>query len=243
MKTFLISFLMLASLGCYAGNELTDTQGSLPQNSEWEDLFYGGHSDPIATLVLGYVNKDWTTDFGDHVFHENIWGQEGKRIHGFQAGVGVQPCLPMGLGIHSGLFYEFYYSVSQAVKDAGYDDFREHNLYLPLHAMYRLPISRVSSFNVYGGLGFNWAMWGSYNVDDARWYYDGTRVVNWQKYGDGQWPKHLNVQWEVGCGVRIDMVQLNFTYSRGITDHEFYKGYHTRQNKIGISLSFVLDDD
>lgn len=214
-----------------------------------QNLFTGKHEDAWIGLSLGYVNKYWRTDMGDKVIRENIWGEEGKKIHGVQVGVLLQPCLPVGLGLHSGLFYEYYYSVSQAVKNAGYDDFREHNLYLPLHALYRLPITTDASVSIFGGLGFNLAMWGSYNNSVRVRHYDGTLTTDsyvgeWQKYGNGEWPRHFNAQWEIGCSARINIFQLRFTYSRGLTDHHFYDGYKTQQNKIGISIELVgaLDD-
>ena len=215
--------------------------------SQAQNLFTGGHNDAWVGVSLGYVNKYWQTSFGDRLVKENIWGEEGKRIHGVQAGVQLQPCLPIGFGLHSGLFYEYYYSVSQAVKDAGYDDFREHNLYLPLHAMYRLPLSRNTSLSFFGGLGFNWAMWGSYNNTEKVRDWDGSlysesHVMQWQHYGNGEWPRHLNAQWEIGCCARINMVQLRFTYSRGLTDHHLYEGHKTLQNKIGISIEIVMEE-
>lgn len=219
------------------------------ENNSWTAQFSGGHSDALYGITLGYVNKDWCTDFGDQVLHENIWGQENKRIHGVQVGLTFQPCLPVGLGLHTGLFYEYYISVSQAVKDAGYDDFTEHNLYLPLHGMYRIPFTRESSLMLFGGLGFNWAMWGTYNRDYVgRDYFSfdlfhESRPIKYQQYGRGEWPRHFNTQWEVGAQLRINMVQLGFTYSRGLTNHKFYDGYKTYQNKIGISLSLVLGND
>ena len=214
-------------------------------SNSWTAQFTGSHSDVFGGITIGYVNKDWRTDFGDEVLHENIWGQENKRIHGVQVGMTFQPCLPVGLGLHTGLFYEYYISVSQVVKDAGYDDFTEHNLYLPLHAMYRIPFTRESSLMLFGGLGFNWAMWGSYNRDvfERGWFYDryaGSHTVRYMHYGNGEWPRHFNTQWEVGAQLRVNMVQIGFTYSRGLTNHEFYDGYKTYQNKIGISLSLVL---
>lgn len=242
------ALLALLPLGCL----VQQAQASMPGDSgsqSWTSMFSGGHSDVFGGITLGYVNKDWRTDFGDYVLHENIWGQENKRIHGVQVGLTLEPCLPSGLGLHSGLFYEYYISVSDVVKDAGYDDFTEHNLYLPLHAMYRIPFTRDSSLSLFGGLGFNWAMWGTYNNEEVFrnfWYgeeYYHNHVGEYQQYGNGEWPRHLNAQWEVGCFFRINMVQLGFTYSRGLTNHHFYDGFKTQQNKIGISLNLVFGDD
>lgn len=214
-------------------------------SAQEQTLFTGKHQDSWASLSLGYVNKYWQTDFGNQTVKENIWGEEGKKIHGIQVGLHVSPCLPMGLGAHSGLFYELYLSETKAVKDAGYDDFREHNLYMPLHALYRFPLAREASVSLFGGLGFNWAMWGTYNNNyrDKYSYEKKSHIEEWHHYGNGEWPRHLNVQWEVGCCVRIKMVQVRFTYSRGLTDHKLYTGYKTLQNKIGISVELAATKD
>lgn len=245
MKKILFAFLAMMPIYCFS--QETQVHGNSSASYKWTDMFTGAHADVFGGITVGYVNKYWRTDFGrGNVVHENIWGQENKRIHGVQVGFSFQPLIPCGLGLHTGLFYEYYYSVAQAVKDAGFDDFREHNLYMPLHAMYRIPITMNSSFSVFGGIGFNWAMWGSYNNDYIYRNFDGERVTDsrveeWQHYGDG-WPRHWNTQWEAGCFLRVKMIQLGFTFSRGLTNHRLYDGYKTQQNKIGISLSYVFGD-
>ena len=235
-STFFLLFLLAHSLYAQSG------------------LFRGGHEDTPIGITLGYVSKDWRTDLGDRIYHENLWGQEDKRLHGIQFGVQYQPCLPIGAGIHTGLFYECYISVSQAVRDAGYDDFTEHNLYLPLHFMWRLPLTRRASVSLFGGIGFNWAITGTYNEHYREYviggydlfsgiafgrYIDGTRVRERQQYGTGDWPRRFNIQWEMGCNLRYKHFQLGFTYSIGYTDHEFYRNHKTRQDKIAINFAYV----
>ena len=43
-------------------------------------LFNGGHQDAPFGLVLGYVNKGWSTDFGSYTWHENLWGEKDKKL-------------------------------------------------------------------------------------------------------------------------------------------------------------------
>ena len=238
--TILLAFLLAMPICAFSQDSQKKTIIKKTNNIDYDEEFAAG--------VIGYVNKTWRTDFGDRVVNENIWGEEDKRIHGVQIGIDIHPCLPMGLGIKSGLFYEFYYSESQSVKDAGYDDFREHNLYLPIHALYRIPFSRLVSLNFYGGIGFNWAMWGTYNNDYILRNGYGqrekdSRIEAWHKYGNGENPRHLNAQWEAGCFIKYKWFQLGFTYSRGLTDHHLYNGYKTQQNKIGIAFGLELNED
>lgn len=259
--------LMFASLGSYAQGWQTgggyDSSQSLYGQSDDIDfgefsrpnfvsLFSGEHRDAPVTFGIGYVNKYWSTDFGDYTWRENFWGERNKRLHGLQLGVNYQPCLPMGLGVHTGLFYEAYFSVSDAVKEMGWDNFTEHNLYLPLHGMFRVPFSRHSSLSVYGGLGFNWAFIGEYSEDDEyvcdifdNYYHYGDH--GYQRYGRGEWPHRFNVSTELGATLRFnEAVGLSFTYSHGLTNHEFYHkegNFKTVQNKLSISLSVTMPDD
>ncbi|MBQ9362096.1 MAG: hypothetical protein IJT97_01615 [Bacteroidaceae bacterium] len=222
-----------------------------------QNLFNGGHDDAPFGFTMGYVNKDWRTDLDGQVIHENLWGEQNKRMHGMQIGFIYQPCLPIGAGIHTGLFYECYFSVSQKVRDAGYDDFTEHNLYLPIHLQWRLPITQQASISLFGGIGLNWAISGTYNEYYREYVYDGynllaaiglipngyyvegSRIGKYQEYGQGDWPRRLNMQWEFGCNLRYKNFQLGFTYSIGDTNHEFYRNYKTRQDKLAINISYV----
>ncbi len=222
------------------------------------NLFNGLHEDVKWAFTLGYVSKDWRTNINGTVIHENLWGEEDKRMHGIQIGFNYQPCFKFGLGVHTGLFYEFYLSVSKTIKDYGFSDFGEHSLYIPLHGMYRLPITRKMSFNVFGGVGLNYALYGKYS--DAEHRINGASNAlmlilgspeymtipkdEWSSnrylhYGNGEWPKHFNLQWEVGGALRYKRWQLGFTYSFGASNHHFYQGYLTRQDKLNINCSVV----
>ena len=216
-------------------------------------LFNGGHQDAPFGLVLGYVNKGWSTDFGSYTWHENLWGEKDKKLHGIQIGFQYAPCLPIGLGLDTGLFYECYISDSKVVHDYDFDNFSEHNLYVPIHAQWRFPLSRDISFSVFGGIGLQWAMYGSYNCEYGEVVYDWSygrpyyRYVSypeaWQQYGKGEWPHHFNLQWEVGGRFRVKNFQISASYAFGATNHDFYEGYKTRQNKLSIGLGYVFDLD
>lgn len=215
-------------------------------------LWNGGHNDAFWGIQMGYVNKQWTTETDQGTLKENLFGEANKRLHGVQIGVAYQPCFNWGLGLHTGLFYEGYFSYSDYVQNVmGWDKFNEHDIYFPLHAMFRVPLSRNYSIGFFGGIGFNWAISGTYH-DTYRYYdYDGWHTVNsWehehQTYGSNGWPKRMNAQGEFGAQVRFGVVQLGFTYSIGLTDHKciqipgtqsFFK---THQDKLAISLSLVF---
>lgn len=210
------------------------------------DLFTGSHQDAPLNVSIGYVNKGWVTDFGDYTWRENMWGQEGKKLHGVQMGIAYQPCNPFGLGLRTGLFYEAYFSEANGVKEQGFDSFTEHNLYIPLHAMYRIPLGYTTSLSIYGGLGFNWAIYGEYTDKGFTYYdYDGYShydgPVMYQPYGRDSWPRHVNFQTEWGIDLRVKNFKIGTTFSHGLTNHRFYQGQKTRQNKFGLNIGYVVE--
>lgn len=219
--------------------------------------FNGGHQDAPLGFVLGYVNKYWSTDMNGSTIKENLWGQEDKRLHGFQMGVTYSPCLPFGLGIDTGLFFEAYISDSEVVHEAGYDNFTESNLYIPIHGMYRIPFNRDCSLSLYGGIGMNIVLSGEYNIESYYTGYDWlggrpygyheTFPAAYQAYDEGEWPKSFNLQWEFGAKFRIKNFMIGAGYAIGATNHKFYRKesgdgwYKTRQNKLNISVGYVVD--
>lgn len=228
---------------------------SYPELASGHTIWNGGHNDAFWGIQLGYINKQWVTETDEGTIKENLFGEPNKRLHGLQIGVNVQPCFNFGLGVHSGLYYEGCFSQSDFVRnEMGWDKFSEHSIYLPLHALWRIPFSRNYSMSVYGGLGFNWALYGTYN-DTYRYYdYDGWHTTDsWehetQVYGYNGWPKRTNVQFELGAEIRLNVVRLGFTYSRGMTHHNCIQipnsdGYFkTRQDKLAITFSLAIGKD
>lgn len=206
-----------------------------------------------SSFSIGYINKDWVTDFPDGAYHENIFGEEGKRLHGLQIAYNYTNCLPVGLGIHTGIAYEWCMSYSEKVKDMGFGRFNEHSLYLPIHATWRLPIGRDVRIYPFAGFGFNWKM--AANLKSG--LYDGMWTASWDtyhrwgspfseislvRYGKNGWPHALNAQAEFGVNLHVNKYVLGFTYSLGLTDHGFYRNEmrKTRQNKIAITLGTTV---
>jgi len=215
---------------------------------------YGQGVDPEPwSFMFGYINKGWTTDIDGKSYSENLWGQEGKKLHGIQIGIGYSPTLPIGLGLDTGLYYECFISNSEVVHDYGYDDFTEHNLYIPVHAQFRIPVSPNFSIHPYAGFGMNIVLSGTYNINEYYggyeydWWdggrpYGGTSsiIAGYQSYDEGDWPKSFNFQWEIGAKLKISNFIISAGYAFGVTDHKFYEGYKTKQNKLNISLGYAF---
>lgn len=189
---------------------------------------------------LSYVYKQLvTTGEGEKLKENGVWnGEDGqnKTLKGAQVGLHFQPCFKFGLGLYTGLFYEFYYT-STKNEEYDYDKFMEHCLYAPVHLYYRIPFSKKIALSAHGGLGFNYVIHGSYSAKDDN-VEDYTDF-----YGEDYFPKKFNMALEVGAGLRLGNFQLNFQYSKGLTDHESYSSvgdYKTVQNKYTFGLSYLF---
>lgn len=206
--------------------------------------------DDNVGFVFGYVNKQWVSNVNGNHIRENLWGEEGKRLHGIQFGVSYTPTLPMGLGVYTGLFAECYFSMSKAM---GYDEFTEFSLYVPIHANVTLPLSDDLSLRAHGGLGLNYACHGGFTNDDA-YYWDWVWDEVWGyqrekkhyeldhiRYGKDGWPRRFNAAVELNVGIKIKRFSLSFGYSWGLTDHRFYQDVpncSTKQDKLSINVGF-----
>ena len=245
----LVIFMMLCSCAdVSAQSDDVSYNGGQPimldtDESDDYDIILGKHN---FTFVAGYVNKDWVTDMHWKTVHENFWGEEGRRLHGAQLGIGYDLLFTHGLGLHSGLYYEYYYSQSAYVRNTmQYDHFTESSLYIPFHAMFCVPVIRDMCYlKITGGFGFNLAVYGEFADDDG--YYDSWGDYHQdgahesQRYGGGIWPKRLNVSSELTVRLQIKHFEAGFTYSHGLNNHKLTEGFDTRQNKISVNVGYIF---
>lgn len=192
-------------------------------------------STPIG-MSVGYVSKQLVTrGEGEKLKESGVWDDgEGKSLHGMQIGMHFQPCFSFGLGLYTGLFYELYYSSND---DYDLNEFMEHCVYVPVHALFRLPFAEKVALTIHGGLGFNYSVYGSYSDSDDM-YEEYTDF-----YGEEGFPKSFNMAAEIGAGFRIGPVQVNAQFAKGITNHKSYANYgdyKTTQNKLSLSVSYVF---
>lgn len=209
---------------------------------------WGRKYNPVPVdFTIGYVQKQIVTSGnGEKVKESPAWFDgESKWLRGFQLGIGVHPCFKFGLGFYSGVFYEMYIS-SNDKED--YGDFQEHNIYIPAHALFRIPFSDNAALWVHGGLGFNIGIAAAYKADDSDYNEDITDYYGKPVYTTDQFdiygPKRFNMAAEIGLNMRIKSFALGATYSKGITNNECYQeagdGYKTRMNKLAINVAFTF---
>lgn len=198
-------------------------------------------------FMIGYVQKQVVTNGAGEKVKENPAWLDGESgwLSGIQIGVDVQPCFKWGLGIYTGLFYEFYFSSNN---DYEYNKFQDHELYMPVHALFRFPFSRKFALWVHGGLGFNYGLSAKFKASDSDyaedldyfgeelWYYENGYVA----YA----PKRFNMMAEIALNLRMGPIVVGATYSMGLNDHECYKDfgdeYNSKVNKLSISAAYMF---
>lgn len=189
-------------------------------------------------ISAGYISKQWNTQSGDSNLKENIWGDPNKWIYGVRAGFHVSPGFWWGLGLHTGLYYEFYTSSNDHIrKQGGMYNFQEHALYIPLHTYYRFPLSKDYCIFLRGGIGMDIGLAGIYsgNGETSSLYYEANT---------GRAPRRIGFAGEAAIDIRLGPVLVSATYSKGFTDHGFYSvtdnNAKTYQDKIALALSYVF---
>lgn len=198
-------------------------------------------------ISMGYVQKQIVTSGnGEKVKESPAWfGGDSKWLHGFQIGIGVHPCFKFGLGFYSGVYYEMYISSND---EYDLSSFQEHNIYIPAHALFRIPFGDKVALWVHGGLGFNIGIAAAYKADDSDYNEDltdyyGEPVFNTENF-DIYGPKRLNMTAEIGLNIRIKGLAIGATYSKGITDNECYQdagdGYKTKMNKLAFNIAYTF---
>lgn len=198
-------------------------------------------------FTIGYVQKQIVTSGnGEKVKESPAWFDgESKWLRGFQLGIGVHPCFKFGLGFYSGVYYEMYISSND---EYDWSSFQEHNIYIPAHALFRIPFGDKVALWVHGGLGFNIGIAAAYKADDSDYNEDitdyyGESVFNTENF-DIYGPKRLNMTTEIGLNIRIKGLAIGATYSKGITDNECYQdagdGYKTKMNKLAFNIAYTF---
>lgn len=194
---------------------------------------------------IGYVQKQWTSKVDGKRERYGMW-EDSKFISGVQAGIRIEPVASFGLGLNTGLFYEYYYTQS---KDMYYSDasgsyrgvIQEHALYLPVHLEYRLRITDDFHAFIYGGAGLDYGISAGVEMKDTNddyvvyengSLYESDDVENWKRF---------NASLEYGLGLSYKNVQLNVTRSHGLINMAKDSDNSVKQDKpLMVSLSVMF---
>lgn len=211
----------------------------IPTKSAFIWPWYREYNADAMGFSLSYVQKQLLyTDESDKTTAYNTWGESGKWLQGVQAGVYFQPTFSWGLGLHTGLYYEYYTSTNDELTEV--DDFNlytEHALYLPLHLYFRIPFSEQIALAVHGGLGANCGLARSIACKDEESYNAPIEL----EYGTNEYTGRYNFASELSLAFRLYSVQLQATYSKGFVDsNRDISEQIPSQNKLAVGLSWVF---
>lgn len=182
-----------------------------------------------AGLTLAWVQKwyKWSID-GNSESGNYLGGN--SHMQGFQIGVPIQPTFAYGIGINTGLYFEGYFAKEDDIS------MTELCLYMPIDLMFRLPLGEEFSLFINGGIGIDWSMAMSLEMDG----YDDSYDVD---YGDEGSPRHFNFSAEVGGGIQYKTLQLSAQYQMGLTNNPLMTSYDevsVKMRKLAIQLSFMF---
>ena len=216
-------------------------------------------TDPFG-FSASYVQKEWTVSYyGQDIRYNPAWNVEKKPLNGVQFGIFYEPAFWFGLGIYTGVFYEYYYAPAKSGSEFShtftteeygdvtqtYDLFSEHSLYVPMHLYFRIPLANKVALKLHGGLGMDYGIYASY------WNSDDDEVQSLEDYYKEEsygtvgavYPKRFNLSTEAAGSLRVWNLLFNFQYSWGLTDHKLLDNSKSVMNKMTIGISYVFGND
>lgn len=214
----------------------SSTSPSTSHNSNYRHSFNEKQDDYVGAFSMGYVQKQWVIDYGEQKEKMGVFDDD-KAVNGIQVGFIVDPQFGYGLGINTGIFYEYYFSKSDEI-DEGYGPYRykfhEHSLYLPLHFKYSMNFSEWFQLSLYGGLGLDCGLVGKLSIHGDNYESDSESVYS----KENEW-KRFNYSLEYGASIRVKNVQFNFTKAIGLSNWSISEDYTLKQNKnLSLSVAF-----
>ena len=212
-----------------------------------------GDPHPIG-LSLGYVQKQWVWKTDEETAKFGAWDKNESYLAGMQVGVRVEPLFKYGFGLNTGLFYEYYQSLSD--KQTGtYTDmpgefeyratYSEHSLYLPLHLEYRLNLSKYFQLFVEAGPSIDFGLGAKLTAladGDDEPFFTETNIYRNSELGFPN--KRLNASFDFGAGFRLNKLQFNVGMSKGLLNISSNSDINITQNKnLTASLSWMIPYD
>lgn len=214
----------------------------------WESL----DEDYPWEFTAAYVRKQWVSRYKGSRFKGNaIFGQfydakvKNEYLHGVQMGFGYSPVWNRGLGLHTGLYFELYFSgtsneYAQLSNGNKLDSYLETAFYIPLHMTLWFPLGDESSVQLRGGLGVDIGCSSEYTDE-----YDSS--VEYE-YGEEGFAERMNYSAELGLTLKLGHFGLTYQMSKGLNNHESIifsefdvedrEKVYTSQNKYTIGLSY-----
>ena len=216
---------------------------------------------PPVGLTAAYVQKQYRIKSGGSTIYKGtatIWDEEeggnNQWLHGLRVGVHYQPTFGFGLGLYTGLFYEYFRSTTDKFdinKEEGltsdFSKFQEHALSLPVEVFYNLPFASKIALAFHGGFEGNFTVARTYS--GLVQIYDGIKYedsYNALKDEDGFFPElpgMFTLYWQIGAQLRLGPIMLGAQLTRPVTKHKWELDgmeFTTTSIKNSFSLTYVF---
>lgn len=210
---------------------------------------------PYGFTFAGYTNYrlDWQSDSDpdDTYRGDDVWGNNGGRIHGAQFGFHFQYCPEwwFGIGFYTGAMFDLFYTFNDPDDwssdplsiGACYTSHREYAATVPIHLFLRLPVSFIDGVALWAHAGpdFNYA-WGGRYYDNR----DDYRQVEYD-YGEGFHRSRFNISYSVNFGLLIDHLLIEAGMTHGLTKHNMDDFFGTSGDatfhQFSVRLSYLFD--
>ena len=187
-------------------------------------------------IAVSFIQKWYKVELDGSSANVDFWGEEHK-MSGLRVGVPVQPLFGYGFGINTGLYCDIVFASNDDPYLAGGEDvlLTDVSLYMPVHLLYRLPLSETFSIFVNGGIGLDLGLAQTQSADG----YDDLKL----EYGEEGMQNRFNVAGEFGGGIQFKALQLSAGYSIGLTNNKhFYEteGVKSTINRWDCTLSILF---
>ena len=206
------------------------------------------NSEPVSRkrpfgLSIGYVSKQ-CNNMGQKIPWVNCGYDESKKSSpALRVGLWYAPEFGYGIGLQTGIYYEFSYSQYETNYTDGHGHIMEesakvllteHNLSIPLRIQYRYEIIPDLSVFIYTGPSFDFSV--AYDEKVTLGNESGTISMYEMEKGLNRY----NILWGVGGGIRWKGLQLTLGGDWGLTN--LVKDYSgTKLNKpFSISLQHLF---
>ena len=215
----------------------------------WDIDFYSR----VMGFSMGYVQKKvdfyYTDDSKETT--DLAWNYKPNDFtNGLRLGLHFQPCFSWGLGIYTGLFFEYYYShtpsknkVTTDTEDGlladAYTSFSEKAISFPLHLYFRVPFSEEFAVSLHGGINADYLFGATYKDKDGYW------MTYTPSYGTEVRYEHINLEYAISAGIQYEWALIEATWFNGITKNEKFStpNNYSKALLTGFSISFSILPD
>lgn len=212
----------------------------------WDIDFYSR----VMGFSMGYVQKkvDFYYTDDNKETTDLAWNYKPNDFtNGLRLGLHFQPCFSWGLGLYTGVFFEYYYShtpgsnkVTTETEDGlladAYTSFSEKAISVPLHLYFRIPFSEEFALSLHGGINADYLFGATYKDKDSYW------MTFTPSYGTEVRYDHINLEYAIGAGIQYEWALIEASWFNGITKNEKFSmpNNYSKALLTGFSISFSI---